>query len=115
MVAKRFYDFQLNHDRVIDYEIGGIFADNDIIVAYDDGFLLDDRQAVFPYFDCERVLVNLFEKSHALGIRHSERAPNDPFGQAVQRGLIHTYPIHLSSSAVKKDANPHTDNRPVPR
>jgi hypothetical protein len=96
-VAQRADHLEFDDDLVLDQEVGGLFANDHVVIKDDDSPLLDDAEPALAHLVSQGVLVNLFNEPLTERIGNPESVPNDPLGHRLQQQripAIHLHPIH---------------------
>jgi hypothetical protein len=94
-VAQPSNHLKFNDNLVLDQKIGGLFANDHVVVKDDDTPLLNDTQPAFSHLVGQGILIDLFNKPGTQCIGNPERTPNDPLGHRLQQlaiPLIHLHP-----------------------
>ena len=100
-IAQRADDLEFDDDLVLDQQVGGKFANDNVVVKDDDSPLLDGAEPALSHFVGEGVLVDLFNEPMTERIGNPESAPNDPLGQRLQQPRISFIHLHPLFSALK--------------
>ena len=80
-VAQRADDLEFDDDMVLDQQVGGKFADDNVVVKDNDFPLLDGAEpGTFAFRGRGRSLVHLFNEPMTERIGNPESTPNDPPG-----------------------------------
>ena len=96
-VAQRGDDLEFDDDLVLDQQVGGKFANDNVVVKDDDPPLLDGAEPALSHFVGEGVLVDLFNEPMTERIGDPESTPDDPPGHRLQQPripFIHLHPAN---------------------
>ena len=93
-IAQRADDLEFDDYLVLDQQVGGKFANHNVVVKDDDPPLLDGAEPALSHFVGEGVLVHLFNEPMTERIGNPESTPNDPLGQRLQQPRIPSIHLH---------------------
>jgi hypothetical protein len=96
-VAQRGDYLEFDDDLVLDYQVGGIFADNHVVVKDYDTPLLDDAEPGLSHLVGKGVLVDLFNEPMTERVGNPESTADDPPSHRLQQPpipFIHLHPAH---------------------
>jgi hypothetical protein len=80
-VAQRGDHLEFDDDLVLDQEVGGIVANDHVVIKDDASPLLHGAEPTFSHLPGKGVLVNLFNERMTERIGNPESTLNDPLGQ----------------------------------
>nr|WP_254073051.1 hypothetical protein [Acidisphaera sp. S103] len=96
-VAQRADELEFDDELILDYEVGGIFADKHVVVKDYDSPLLQNAESGLSHLMRKGFLVDLFNESVTERISNPKSSPNDPFGDRLPQSripFIHLHPAN---------------------
>ncbi|MGD0108610.1 MAG: hypothetical protein ABSC06_31905 [Rhodopila sp.] len=100
-VAQRVDHLEFDDDLVLDEEVGGEFANDQVIVKDNGSPLLDGAGPALSHLMGEHVLVYLFNETMTERIGNPESTPDDPLGHRLQQTRIPSIHLHPSHPPCK--------------
>lgn len=93
-VAQRTDHFEFEDDPILGYEVGGIFADNHVVVKDHHSTLLHVAEPGLSYLMRQGILLDLLNGLVTERIGNLKSTPNDPFGDRPPKPQIPFIPLH---------------------
>jgi hypothetical protein len=92
-VTQGWDDLEFDDDLVLDYQVGGVFADDHVVVKDHDSPLLDDAEPGLSHFVGKGVLVDLCNDPMTEPIGNPERTADDLPGHRLQQPCVPFIPL----------------------